>query len=137
MKYTLIHMKKPYITSSLAGIVVGVVLFLFDHFHGSHLLGLSSFQTFYGFWIITNILIILSSTSHFMAGTCSFLYMFTAICVYLAHGHVYLLPLLIDMGGSIIFMPIFWKRVNNKLLYLISTILLAILLYLIFYASSF
>lgn len=60
-----------------------------------------------------------------------------ALCVYLAHGHVYLLPLLIDMGGSIIFMPIFWKRVNNKLLYLISTILLAILLYLIFYASSF
>lgn len=40
MQYTLIHMKKPYITSSLAGFVVGGVLFLFDHFPGSHLFGL-------------------------------------------------------------------------------------------------
>lgn len=67
---------KSYIKIFLIGLIVGCLCRLADYFPADTLWSFSSIQTLYGFWIITNTLIVLFSTSALCAGICSFLYMF-------------------------------------------------------------
>ena len=60
----------------LIGMLIGGICRLADYFPGDTLWSLSSIQTLLGFWVITNTLIVLFSTSHLCAGKSSFLYMF-------------------------------------------------------------
>ena len=60
----------------LIGMLIGGICRLADYFPGDTLWSLSSIQTLLGFWVITNTLIVLFSTSHLCAGESSFLYMF-------------------------------------------------------------
>lgn len=76
MHKTLEHNMKSYIKIFLIGILVGCVCRLADFFPADTLWSFSSIQTLLGFWIITNTLIVLLSTSNICAGISSFLYMF-------------------------------------------------------------
>ncbi len=58
------------------GILVGCICRLADYFPADTLWSFSSIQTLVGFWIITNTIIVLLSTSNICAGISSFLYMF-------------------------------------------------------------
>lgn len=60
----------------LTGILAGVICRLADFFPADTLWSFSSIQTLFGFWIITNTIIVLVSTSNICAGISSFLYMF-------------------------------------------------------------
>lgn len=72
----LVHSLKSYTTIFIFGIFVGCVCRLLDYFPSDTLWSFSSIQTMLGFWIITNTIIVLLSTSNFCAGISSFLYMF-------------------------------------------------------------
>ena len=76
MNKTLTHSMKSYITIFLVGILVGCICRLTDYCPADTLLSFSSIQTLLGFWIITNTIIVLASTSNICAGISSFLYMF-------------------------------------------------------------
>ncbi len=67
---------KSYIKIFLVGILVGCICRLADYFPADTLWSFSSIQTLLGFWIITNTIIVLLSTSNICAGISSFLYMF-------------------------------------------------------------
>lgn len=67
---------KSYIKIFLVGMLVGCVCRLADYFPADTLWSFSSIQTLVGFWIITNTVIVLLSTSNICAGINSFLYMF-------------------------------------------------------------
>lgn len=67
---------KFYIEIFIAGILVGCICRLADYFSADTLWSFSSIQTLVGFWIITNTIIVLRSTSNICAGISSFLYMF-------------------------------------------------------------
>ena len=67
---------KSYIIVLLIGILVGCVCRLLDYFPANTLWSFSSPQTLLGFWIITNTIIVILSTSNICAGISSFLYMF-------------------------------------------------------------
>lgn len=67
---------KSYITIFLVGILVGCICRLTDYCPADTLWSFSSIQTLLGFWIITNTIIVLASTSNICAGISSFLYMF-------------------------------------------------------------
>lgn len=58
------------------GIFVGCVCRLADYFPADTLWSFSSIQTLLGFWIITNTIIVMLSSSNICAGISSFLYMF-------------------------------------------------------------
>ena len=72
----LVHSLKSYTTIFIFGIFVGCVCRLLDYFPSDTLWSFSSIQTMLGFWIITNTIIVLLSTSNICAGISSFLYMF-------------------------------------------------------------
>lgn len=58
------------------GLAVGCLCRLADYFPADTLWSFSSIQTLLGFWIITNTVIVLLSSSNLCAGVSSFLYMF-------------------------------------------------------------
>lgn len=58
------------------GILAGILCRMADYSPPDTLWYFSSIQTLYGFWIITNTMIVLLSTSNLCAGISSFLYMF-------------------------------------------------------------
>ena len=70
------HTLKSYSMVFLVGILVGCICRLLDYCSLDSLWGFSSIQTLLGFWIITNTIIVLLSTSNKCAGISSFLYMF-------------------------------------------------------------
>lgn len=70
------HTLKSYSTIFLIGLFVGCICRLLDYCPSDSLWGFSSIQTLLGFWIITNTIIVLLSTSNKCAGISSFLYMF-------------------------------------------------------------
>lgn len=70
---------KSYIKLFIVGIVIGLITRLLDLVSMDTLWGFSSIQTLLGFWIITNTLIVLLSSSNMAAGLGSFLYMFGMI----------------------------------------------------------
>lgn len=76
MNKVLTHSIKSYLNIFLVGILVGCVCRLADYFPADTLWSFSSIQTLFGFWIITNTVIVLLSSSNICAGISSFLYMF-------------------------------------------------------------
>ena len=70
------HSIKSYLSIFLVGIVIGCLTRLLDYCPADTLWSFSSPQTLLGFWIITNTVIVLLSTSNICAGISSFLYMF-------------------------------------------------------------
>ncbi len=76
MNKVLKHTVKSYIKIFLIGILAGCVSRLADFFPADTLWSFSSIQTLLGFWMITNTIIVLLSTSNICAGIHSFLYMF-------------------------------------------------------------
>lgn len=70
------HTMKSYIKIFLIGILIGCICRLLDYFPADTLWSFSSIQTLLGFWIITNTIIVLLSSSNISAGLSSFLYMF-------------------------------------------------------------
>lgn len=76
MSKTLTHSIKSHIKTFSVGILVGCICRLADYFPAETLWSFSSIQTLLGFWIITNTIIVLLSTSNLCAGISSFLYMF-------------------------------------------------------------
>lgn len=76
MNRVLEHTQKFHIKIFLNGILVGCVCRLTDYLPADTLWGLSSTQTLLGFWIITNTIIALLSTSNICTGISLFLYMF-------------------------------------------------------------
>ena len=70
------HTLKSYSIVFLVGIFIGCICRLLDYCSLDSLWGFSSIQTLLGFWIITNTIIVLLSTSNKCAGISSFLYMF-------------------------------------------------------------
>ncbi len=70
------HTLKSYSIMFLVGIFIGCICRLLDYCSLDSLWGFSSIQTLFGFWIITNTIIVLLSTSNKCAGISSFLYMF-------------------------------------------------------------
>lgn len=67
---------RSYIKIFIVGIFIGVITRLLDFCPPDTLWGFSSIQTLLGFWMITNTLIILFSSSNSVAAISSFLYMF-------------------------------------------------------------
>lgn len=67
---------KSYLKIGGIGFWVGCICRLLDFFPSDTLWSFSSPQTLFGFWIITNTIIVLLSTSNICAGISSFLYMF-------------------------------------------------------------
>lgn len=76
MNITLNHSIKFYVKTFLVGIIVGCICRLTDFCPADTLWSFSSTQTLLGFWIISNTIIVLLSTSNICAGISSFLYMF-------------------------------------------------------------
>ncbi|MDO5022278.1 MAG: hypothetical protein Q4E07_02920 [Eubacteriales bacterium] len=67
---------KSYLKIFIVGIFIGCITRLLDFFSLETLWSFSSIQTALGFWIITNTLIVVFSSSNIAAGVSSFLYMF-------------------------------------------------------------
>ena len=67
---------KSYTSIFVIGILVGCICRLLDYFPADTLWSFSSPQTLFGFWIITNTIIVMLSTSNICAGISSFLHMF-------------------------------------------------------------
>lgn len=197
------HTLKSYSMVFLIGIFVGCVCRLLDYCPADSLWGFSSIQTLLGFWIITNTIIVLLSTSNKCAGISSFLYMFgmtlsfyglqailgmfiplfsgefrislfllftllsipcaiaafilyywnknnvlssllyslpvgalvaesVAIFYYLLQNNTYLFQLIMDILGVIVFGIMFFKRAKSRLIYIIGTLLSALIFYFIF-----
>ncbi len=76
MNTSLKHDIKSYIIIFFIGIFVGCICRLLDYFPADTLWSFSSPQTLFGFWIITNTIVVMLSTSNVCAGISSFLYMF-------------------------------------------------------------
>lgn len=70
------HDTKSYIIIFFVGILIGCICRLLDYFPADTLWSFSSPQTLFGFWIITNTIVVMLSTSNVCAGISSFLYMF-------------------------------------------------------------
>ena len=76
MKTSLKNTPKSYFFIFMIGIAVGCICRLADYFPAETLWGFSSIQTLLGFWIITNTMVVMLSSSYLCAGLSSFLYMF-------------------------------------------------------------
>lgn len=73
-----LHLKstlKSYIGVFITGILIGCLCRLLDYCPSDTLWSFSSVQTLFGFWIISNTVIVLLSSSNVCAGASSFLYM--------------------------------------------------------------
>ena len=70
------HTMKSYTKIFFIGILIGCICRLLDYFPADTLWSFSSIQTLLGFWVITNTIIVLLSSSNICAGISSFLYMF-------------------------------------------------------------
>ena len=68
--------RKSYIKIFLIGILVGCITRLLDYCSLDTLWSWSSVQTLLGFWMISNTVIVVKSSSNKCAGISSFLYMF-------------------------------------------------------------
>ena len=68
--------RKSYIKIYLIGILVGCITRLLDYCSLDTLWSWSSVQTLLGFWMISNTVIVVKSSSNKCAGISSFLYMF-------------------------------------------------------------
>ena len=75
MKITLNHSVKSYTKIFIVGTIVGCICRLTDLCPSDSLWSFSSTQTLLGFWIISNTIIVLLSTSNICSGLSSFLYM--------------------------------------------------------------
>lgn len=200
---TLTHSIKSYLSIFLVGIVIGCLTRLLDYCPADTLWSFSSPQTLLGFWIITNTVIVLLSTSNICAGISSFLYMFgmtlsfyglkailemftpgfsepfctslfvqftllsipcgiaafilyywnkdyftnsvlyalpigaliaeiIAIIIYFLEHHTFLFQLLMDIGGAIAFLFIFYKKAKSKMIFIIATVLSSLAFFFIF-----
>ena len=67
--------KQSYLKVFVSGILIGFLTRLLDFCSMDSLWGFSSIQTLLGFWLITNTLIVLLSSSNLVAGIISFIYM--------------------------------------------------------------
>lgn len=76
MKKVLQNNLKSYMVIFLIGTIAGVICRMADYCPSDTLWSFSSIQTLFGFWIISNTLIVLLSSSNVCAGVSSFLYMF-------------------------------------------------------------
>lgn len=76
MNKRLEHTLKSYVKIFCIGILIGCICRLLDYFPADTVWSFSSIQTLLGFWIITNTVIVLLSSSNVCAGISSFLYMF-------------------------------------------------------------
>ena len=76
MNKRLEHSMKSYVVIFCIGILIGCICRLLDFFPADTVWSFSSIQTLLGFWIITNTIIVLMSSSNLCAGISSFLYMF-------------------------------------------------------------
>lgn len=76
MNKILKHSIKSYMNIFFVGILIGCICRLLDFFPADTLWSFSSPQTLFGFWIITNTIVVMLSTSNICAGISSFLYMF-------------------------------------------------------------
>ena len=76
MNKILKHSIKSYTNIFFIGILIGCICRLLDYFPSDTLWSFSSPQTLLGFWIITNTIVVMLSTSNICAGVSSFLYMF-------------------------------------------------------------
>ena len=76
MKRILKHSAGSYAGIFGVGLLIGLLCRLLDLCPAGTLWSFSSPQTLFGFWIITNTVIVMVSTSHVCAGLSSFLYMF-------------------------------------------------------------
>lgn len=192
------HTMKSYIKIFFIGILIGCICRLLDYFPADTLWSFSSIQTLLGFWIITNTVIVLLSSSNVCAGISSFLYMFgmtlsfyglqailglfipmfsggfrtslfvmytvlsipcgiaafilyywnkdnvfnsvlyslpigalaaetIAISVYLSKYHTFLLQLLMNSVGIIVFGILFFRRAKSKAIFAVSLILSTLL----------
>ncbi len=195
---------KSYIKIFFIGILIGCICRLLDYFPADTLWSFSSIQTLLGFWIITNTVIVLLSSSNVCAGISSFLYMFgmtlsfyglqailglfipmfsggfrtslfvmytvlsipcgiaafilyywnkdnvfnsvlyslpigalaaetIAISVYLSKYHTFLLQLLMNSVGIIVFGILFFRRAKSKAIFAVSLILSTLLFYFVLY----
>lgn len=198
------HTMKSYIKIFFIGILIGCICRLLDYFPADTLWSFSSIQTLLGFWIITNTVIVLLSSSNVCAGISSFLYMFgmtlsfyglqailglfipmfsggfrtslfvmytvlsipcgiaafilyywnkdnvfnsvlyslpigalaaetIAISVYLSKYHTFLLQLLMNSVGIIVFGILFFRRAKSKAIFAVSLILSTLLFYFVLY----
>lgn len=203
MNKTLTHSMKSYITIFWVGILVGCICRLTDYCPADTLWSFSSIQTLLGFWIITNTIIVLASTSNICAGISSFLYMFgmtlsfyglqailgtfiplfsggfrtslfilfticsipcaiaafilyywnkehifnsilyslpvgalaaeaIVIFIYFLGHHTFLFQLLMDVIGVLIFLFMFYKKAKSKKLFLIASVISALVFYFVF-----
>ena len=194
------HTMKSYIKIFFIGILIGCICRLLDYFPADTLWSFSSIQTLLGFWIITNTIIVLLSSSNICAGISSFLYMFgmtlsfyglqailgifiplysggfrtslfvlftilsipcgvaafilyywnkdnvfnsvlyslpigalvaetIAISIYLSKYHTFLLQLLMNSVGIIVFGILFFRRAKSKAAFAVSLILSTLLFY--------
>lgn len=76
MNKILKHSIKSYTNVFFVGLLIGCICRLLDFFPADTLWSFSSPQTLFGFWIITNTIVVMLSTSNICAGISSFLYMF-------------------------------------------------------------
>ena len=198
------HTMKSYIKIFFIGILIGCICRLLDYFPADTLWSFSSIQTLFGFWIITNTVIVLLSSSNVCAGISSFLYMFgmtlsfyglqailgifiplfsggfrtslfvmytvlsipcgvaafilyywnknnnissilyslpvgalvaetIAISIYFSKYHTFLLQLLMNSVGIIVFGILFFRRAKSKAAFAVSLILSTLLFYFILY----
>ncbi len=104
MNKVLEHSLKSYIKIFLVGILIGCICRLADFFPADTLWSFSSIQTLVGFWIITNTIIVMLSTSNICAGISSFLYMFGMTLSF------YGLQAILGM-----FIPLFWGGFRRSL----------------------
>lgn len=203
MNKVLTHDIKSYLKIFLVGILIGCVCRLADYFPADTLWSFSSIQTLFGFWIITNTVVVLLSSSNICAGISSFLYMFgmtlsfyglqailgmfipsfsggfrfslfvtysilsipcgiaafilyywnrknifnsilyslpigalnsesAAVFVYLLEHHKFLFQLLMDIIGAIVFLFIFYRKANNRKIFIIASAVSSFVFYVIF-----
>ncbi len=76
MNKRLEHTMRSYVKIFCIGILIGCLCRLLDYFPADTIWSFSSIQTLLGFWIMTNTIIVLLSSSNICAGISSFLYMF-------------------------------------------------------------
>ena len=118
------HNLKSYSIIFIIGILVGCVCRLLDYFPADTLWSFSSIQTLLGFWIITNTIIVLFSSSNICAGISSFLYMFGMTLSF------YGLQAILGM-----FIPLFWGgfRLSLFVMFTILSIPCGIAAFILYY----
>ena len=132
MDKVLTHSTKSYIKIFLVGTLVGGICRLADYFPADTLWSFSSIQTLLGFWIITNTIIVLLSTSNICAGISSFLYMFGVTLSF--YGLQAILEMFIPLFSGVFlylsYLPFFQFLVQSqRLFYIIGIRIVFLILY--------